>query len=101
MSVAAVITHRDGLLTAKLWPETERFVTGIHDVAQAQQQADQAKQQATEAADTAASTIATGALAAAIALLLGAVGGWFGGRAGAVDPVVTASPTTTSARRGF
>jgi hypothetical protein len=68
---------------------------------QYQQTVDQAKQQATEAADTAASTIATGALAAAIALLLGAVGGWFGGRAGAVDPVVTASATTTSARRGL
>jgi len=38
--LAAVITHRDGLHTAKLWPETERFVTGIHAVAQAQQQAD-------------------------------------------------------------
>jgi hypothetical protein len=38
--LAAVITHRDGLLTAKLWPETDRFVTGFHDVAQAQQHAD-------------------------------------------------------------
>jgi hypothetical protein len=53
------------------------------------------------AADTAASTIAPGALAAAIALLLGAVGGWFGGRAGAVDPVGTASSATTSAARGY
>lgn len=55
------------------------------------QTAEQAKQQATQAADAAASTVATGALAAAAALLLGAVGGWFGGRAGAVDPIVTTS----------
>jgi hypothetical protein len=38
--LAAVITHRDGLLTAKLWPQTEQFVTAIPDVAQAQQHAD-------------------------------------------------------------
>jgi hypothetical protein len=38
--LAAVITHRDGLLTAKLWPETERFATGFRDVAQAQHHAD-------------------------------------------------------------
>lgn len=59
---------------------------------QYRQTAEQAKQQATQAADAAAATtIATGALAAAAALLLGAVGGWFGGRAGAVDPIVTTS----------
>ncbi|KJB90546.1 hypothetical protein [Skermanella aerolata] len=58
---------------------------------QYEQAVSQAKQKATEAADTAASSIATGALAAVVALLLGAVGGWFGGRAGAVDPFVSAS----------
>jgi hypothetical protein len=68
---------------------------------QYRQTVEQAKQQATEAADAAASTVATGALAAAIALLLGAVAGWFGGRAGAVDPTITATTGTATTGRGY
>jgi hypothetical protein len=57
---------------------------------QYRQAADQAKRQATEAADTAAKAVSRGALLASLALLLGALASWFGGRAGSVDPTITA-----------
>ena len=50
----------------------------------------QAKQQAAEAADTAAKGVSRGALLGSLALILGAVASWFGGKAGTVDPTVTA-----------
>ena len=50
----------------------------------------QAKQQAAEAADTAAKSVSRGALLGSLALILGAIASWFGGRAGTVDPTVTA-----------
>jgi hypothetical protein len=57
---------------------------------QYRQAADQAKRQATEAADTAAKAVSRWALLASLALLLGALASWFGGRAGSVDPTITA-----------
>ncbi len=48
------------------------------------------KQQAADAADTAAKTVSRGALLGSLALLLGALASWFGGKAGTVDPTVTA-----------
>ena len=50
----------------------------------------QAKQQAADAADIAAKTVSRGALLGSLALLLGALASWFGGKAGTVDPTVTA-----------
>ena len=50
----------------------------------------QAKQQAAEAADTAAKGVSRGALLGSLALILGAIAAWFGGKAGTVDPTVTA-----------
>ena len=50
----------------------------------------QAKQKAEEAADVAAKTVSRGALLGSLALILGAVAAWFGGKAGTVDPTVTA-----------
>jgi len=48
------------------------------------------KQKAAETADTAAKTVSRGALWGSFALILGALAAWFGGRAGTVDPTVTA-----------
>jgi len=53
------------------------------------QAVDRAKQQATAAADAAAKAVSRGALFAFVALVLGAVASWFGGRMGAVDPIVS------------
>jgi Skp family chaperone for outer membrane proteins len=53
--------------------------------------AEEAKAKALQAADTAAKAVSRGSLVAALALLLGALAGWFGGRAGTVDPTVTAA----------
>ncbi len=50
----------------------------------------QAKQQAEQAADVAAKTVSRGALLGSLALILGAIAAWFGGKAGTVDPTVTA-----------
>ena len=57
---------------------------------QTRDKAAQAKQQAAEAADTAAKAVSRGALWGSFALVLGALASWFGGRAGTVDPTVTA-----------
>ncbi len=51
---------------------------------------DQARQQATQAADAAARAVSRGALFGSLGLLLGALAAWFGGRAGAVEPTLTA-----------
>lgn len=59
-------------------------------VQQYEQQYRDTAQQATQVADTAATTVSTGALLSAAALLLGAIAAWFGGRAGAIDPTMTA-----------
>ena len=64
------------------------------EVAQYEQQyrqtVDQAKQKAAAAADAAAKAASHAALFSVLALALGALAGWFGGRAGAVDPTLTA-----------
>lgn len=65
---------------------------------QYRQTVDQAKQRATEAADAAAKAVSRGALFGAIGLLLGALAGWFGGRAGAVEPTLTARMGTGRSR---
>ncbi len=57
---------------------------------QARDKVAQAKQQAAEAADTAAKSVSRGALLGSLALILGAIAAWFGGKAGTVDPTVTA-----------
>ena len=57
---------------------------------QYRQAVDQARQQATEAADTAARAVSRGALFGSLGLILGALAAWFGGRAGAVEPTLTA-----------
>jgi hypothetical protein len=57
---------------------------------QYRQAVDQARQQATEAADAAATAVSRGALFGSLGLLLGAIAAWFGGRAGAVEPTITA-----------
>jgi len=57
---------------------------------QYRQTVDQARQQATQAADAAAKAVSRGALFGALGLLLGALAAWFGGRAGAVEPTLTA-----------
>ena len=57
--------------------------------------AEQLKQQAAEAADTAAKSVSRGALLGSLALVLGAIAAWFGGRAGTVDPTVTAQLLST------
>ena len=57
---------------------------------QVRDKAAQAKQQAAEAADTAAKSVSRGALLGSLALILGAIAAWFGGKAGTVDPTVTA-----------
>lgn len=59
---------------------------------QYRQTVDQMKQQAVEAADVTAKTVSRGALLGTLALLLGAVAAWFGGRAGSVEPTITAAP---------
>ena len=48
------------------------------------------RERAAEAADTAADAASTAALVSALALLLGAAAAWFGGRAGRVQPTITA-----------
>ena len=50
----------------------------------------QAKQQAAETADIAAKSVSRGALLGSLALILGGIASWFGGKAGTVDPTVTA-----------
>ncbi len=65
---------------------------------QARDKAAQAKQQAAEAADTAAKGVSRGALLGSLALVLGAIAAWFGGRAGTVEPTVTAQIVTTVRR---
>lgn len=57
---------------------------------QYRQTAERVKQEAVEAADTTAKVVARGALLASVALLLGAIASWFGGRAGSVEPTITA-----------
>jgi hypothetical protein len=61
---------------------------------QARNQVSQYQQQFQSAAQSVANTTATatstGALLGAVTLILGAIAGWFGGRAGAVDPTMTA-----------
>ena len=57
---------------------------------QAREKAAQAKQKAEESADVAARTVSRGALLGSFALILGAIAAWFGGKAGTVDPTVTA-----------
>jgi hypothetical protein len=57
---------------------------------QYRQTVDQAKQKAAAAADAAAKAASQAALLSVLALALGALAGWFGGRAGAVDPTLTA-----------
>ena len=57
---------------------------------QFREHAAQAKQGAAEAADAAAKGVSRGALLGSLALVLGAIASWFGGRAGTVDPTVTA-----------
>lgn len=64
---------------------------------QYRQTVDQAKQKATAVADAAAKAVSRGALLGSLALLLGALASWFGGRAGAVDPTITARFTGTQA----
>ena len=49
-----------------------------------------AKRQAAQVADATAKSVSRGALLASLALILGAVASWFGGVAGAVDPLVKA-----------
>lgn len=73
-------------------------------VTQYEQQYRQAAGNVTEAADTATTAVSWGALLGALALILGAIAGWFGGRAGMVDPTITAPsrglmrPRDTTAR---
>jgi hypothetical protein len=57
---------------------------------QYRQTLDRAKQKATAAADAAAKAASHAAVFSVLALALGALAGWFGGRAGAVDPTLTA-----------
>jgi hypothetical protein len=57
---------------------------------QYRQTLDRAKQKAAAAADAAAKAASHAALFSVLALALGALAGWFGGRAGAVDPTLTA-----------
>ncbi|MBP1807649.1 PhnA-like protein [Rubellimicrobium aerolatum] len=52
------------------------------------------QEQVADVADTAANAVSTGTILGAIGLLIGALAGWFGGRAGAVDPTMTARLTT-------
>ncbi|WP_237481220.1 PhnA-like protein [Lichenibacterium dinghuense] len=67
---------------------------------QIRDKAAQAKQQAAEAADIAAKSVSRGALLGSLALILGAVASWFGGKAGTVDPTVTAQFIRTVRRQG-
>ncbi|MCO6052331.1 PhnA-like protein [Mesorhizobium sp. RP14(2022)] len=55
---------------------------------QYRQSVETAKQQATQAADAAATAVSRGALFGALGLILGALAAWFGGRMGAVEPIV-------------
>ena len=61
-----------------------------HYEQQYRQTVDQAKQKAAAAADAAAKAASHAALFSVLALALGALAGWFGGRARAVDPTLTA-----------
>jgi len=67
---------------------------------QYRQAAEQARQQAVEAGRTAARTASRAALWGSIALILGALAAWFGGRAGAVHPTITAAALSYARRRG-
>lgn len=71
---------------------------------QYKQAAAKAKEQAIEAARTTAKVVSRAALFGALGLILGALAAWYGGRAGAVDPTVTATRLRTTfgmgARRG-
>lgn len=66
---------------------------------QYRQAAEQARQQAVEAGRTAARTASRAALWGSIALILGALAAWFGGRAGAVHPTITAAALSYARRR--
>jgi hypothetical protein len=66
---------------------------------QYRQAAEQARQQAVEAGRTAARTASRAALWGSIALSLGALAAWFGGRAGAVHPTITAAALSYARRR--
>lgn len=57
---------------------------------QYKQAMDSAKQQAVAAAEATRKAVSRGALFGFLALLLGAIASWFGGRMGAVKPVLTA-----------
>jgi hypothetical protein len=59
---------------------------------QYRQAVDKLKQEAIQAAEVTAKAVSRGALLATVALLLGAIAAWFGGRAGAVEPTITARP---------
>lgn len=54
------------------------------------QTADRLRQQAVEAAEVTAAAVSRGALLGTLALILGAIAAWFGGRAGSVEPTITA-----------
>ena len=59
----------------------------------------EAKQKAADAADVAAKAVSRGALLGSLALVLGALASWFGGKAGTVDPTVTAQFLRTTRMR--
>jgi hypothetical protein len=56
---------------------------------QYRQAVDQATQQAMRAAEVTTSAVSRASLFGALALILGAIAAWFGGRMGAVDPMIT------------
>jgi hypothetical protein len=62
---------------------------------QVQQYEQQYRATATQTADTATKAVSWGTILGAVGLLLGALAGWFGGRMGAVDPTITATPGMT------
>jgi len=66
---------------------------------QYRQAAEQARQHGVEASRTAARTASRAALWGSIALILGALAAWFGGRAGAVHPTITAAALSYARRR--
>ncbi|MDB5667036.1 hypothetical protein [Cypionkella sp.] len=84
----------------------EEARTQVADLeAQYRQTTAEVTEQVTEVADTATDAVSSGMLFGAIGLILGAIAAWFGGRAGAVDPTLTArqmpnrSAITTTTRR--
>jgi hypothetical protein len=62
---------------------------------QVQQYEQQYRATATQTAETATKAVSWGTLMGALGLLLGALAGWYGGRMGAVDPTITATPGLT------